>query len=444
MLQPLQLQDVSARYPNQIADLRDFLHKAGVVTATGQSLPAIVHRLQHDRAFHRDLTSHLWVVIHLAHRTISFADLLGLLALAAAGQHFAAQAQEEDAHALLLFVLEARRALDLGATQPTAPAPQSAQPVLFREETLREQEPREQAVRERAPRREEPRAEKSHPWETRPAPIQFDSNDLEQPDRSRMPLLWIALACLLIALSLGLFFHFRTTPSQPAATTPEANPATVANEATPLPAVIAPEPATPEETIPHPASSRERPFRKQPATRPPEPYRALALPVPAVVIRSNPLPPTPRPSPPITASAFPKPTPTPPPPAEPDRTNIARTYQPPRLVRRTPEQRAELNPGTLNTTVHATTLGASASSVLYSPVPAYPPAAASAHVQGEVRVQANVDRQGNVSSVRVISGPPLLREAALDAAQRWRFRPTSESGEPTTTSAITVFAFQLP
>ena len=436
MLQPLQLQDVSARYPNQIADLRDFLHKAGVVTATEQSLPAIVHRLQHDRAFHRDLTSHLWVVIHLAHRTISFADLLGLLALAAAGPHFAAQAQEEDAHALLLFVLEARRALDLGATQPTAPAPQSTQPVVFREA----------APREAAPRREEPRAEEPRPWETRPAPIQFDSSDLEEPDRSRMPLLWIALACLLVALSLGLFFHFRTTPSQPAATTPEANPATVANEATPLPAVIAPEPATPEKTISRPAPSRERPSSKHPATRSPEPYRAPPLPAPAVVTRPNPQPPTPRPGPPVTASAPPKPTlqPTPPPPTEPDRTNIARTYQPPRLVRRTPEQRAELNPGTLNTTVHATTLGAGASSVLYSPVPAYPPAAVSAHVQGEVRVQANVDRQGNVSSVRVISGPPLLREAALDAAQRWRFRPTSESGEPTTTSAITVFAFQLP
>jgi TonB family protein len=113
-------------------------------------------------------------------------------------------------------------------------------------------------------------------------------------------------------------------------------------------------------------------------------------------------------------------------------------------VRRTPEERAELNPGALNSTVHATTLGPGASSVLYSPVPAYPPAAANAHVQGEVKVQANVDRQGNVASVRVISGPPLLREAALDAAQRWRFRPHMEAGEPTSISAITVFAFQLP
>jgi TonB family protein len=85
-----------------------------------------------------------------------------------------------------------------------------------------------------------------------------------------------------------------------------------------------------------------------------------------------------------------------------------------------------------------------ASNVLYGPTPAYPQAASDAHVQGDVKVETNVDRNGNVASVRVVSGPPLLREAALDAAQRWRYRPHFVGGEQASMSAITVFEFQLP
>jgi hypothetical protein len=91
MLQPLQLKEVSARYPNEIAELRDFLVKADCVPGTEQSLHTIADRLQRDRAFHRDLISHLWVVIHPSNRTIRYADLLGILAIAAAGAHFAAR-----------------------------------------------------------------------------------------------------------------------------------------------------------------------------------------------------------------------------------------------------------------------------------------------------------------------------------------------------------------
>jgi len=77
-----------------------------------------------------------------------------------------------------------------------------------------------------------------------------------------------------------------------------------------------------------------------------------------------------------------------------------------------------------------------ASNLLYSPVPAYPAAASASHVQGEVKLSADVDRNGNVASVRVISGPPLLRDAALDAVQRWRYRPYISSGGPIPMAAI--------
>src|SRR4030088_3698407 len=60
MLQPLQLTDVSIRYAEEIVELRDFLIKAGCAVRTGQALGQIAARLLQDRAFHRDLTSHVW------------------------------------------------------------------------------------------------------------------------------------------------------------------------------------------------------------------------------------------------------------------------------------------------------------------------------------------------------------------------------------------------
>ena len=93
--------------------------------------------------------------------------------------------------------------------------------------------------------------------------------------------------------------------------------------------------------------------------------------------------------------------------------------------------------------VHPVSLGTMASNILYSPTPAYPAAAAAAHVQGEVRVEAEVDRDGNVASARVISGPPLLRDAAVDAVQHWRYRPFVASGRAVAMSATAVVEFQL-
>ena len=95
-------------------------------------------------------------------------------------------------------------------------------------------------------------------------------------------------------------------------------------------------------------------------------------------------------------------------------------------------------------TVRVTSLGAMASNLLYSPVPAYPAEASASHVQGEVKLSADVDRDGKVASVRVISGPPLLRDAALAAVQRWRYRPYRSSGGPIPMAAIEIMEFQLP
>jgi TonB family protein len=94
--------------------------------------------------------------------------------------------------------------------------------------------------------------------------------------------------------------------------------------------------------------------------------------------------------------------------------------------------------------VHTGSMGNMASSLMYSPDPEYPAEAIAAGVQGEVTVRAVVGPRGNVVDASVVSGPPLLREAALDAVGRWRYRPYEQDGKPVTIATTAIFDFQIP
>src|SRR5438067_796485 len=53
--------------------------------------------------------------------------------------------------------------------------------------------------------------------------------------------------------------------------------------------------------------------------------------------------------------------------------------------------------------------------------PKYPPIARQARIQGEVKLALEVAADGSVTDVKVLSGPPLLTQAAIDNARLWRF-----------------------
>jgi TonB family protein len=61
--------------------------------------------------------------------------------------------------------------------------------------------------------------------------------------------------------------------------------------------------------------------------------------------------------------------------------------------------------------------------------PAYPQAARDARVQGTVVLELTVDREGNVTDVRVVESIPLLDQAAIDAVREWKYEP-SDSEAP--------------
>lgn len=64
------------------------------------------------------------------------------------------------------------------------------------------------------------------------------------------------------------------------------------------------------------------------------------------------------------------------------------------------------------------------------PVPVYPPLAKAAHVQGTVRFQATIGKEGTIQNLQLLSGPPLLVQAAMQAVQQWVYRPTMLNGSP--------------
>jgi protein TonB len=62
--------------------------------------------------------------------------------------------------------------------------------------------------------------------------------------------------------------------------------------------------------------------------------------------------------------------------------------------------------------------------------PVYPKLAIVARQQGTVLLHAVIGRDGTIKNLQVISGPPMLVQAALDAVERWRYRPYLLNNEP--------------
>ncbi len=76
------------------------------------------------------------------------------------------------------------------------------------------------------------------------------------------------------------------------------------------------------------------------------------------------------------------------------------------------------------------TMSPVAGSIVKKVPPVYPPIAKVAGVQGTVLLHEIVAEDGTVESLDVISGPPLLRSAAVDAVKQWVYKPYLLNGVP--------------
>ena len=76
--------------------------------------------------------------------------------------------------------------------------------------------------------------------------------------------------------------------------------------------------------------------------------------------------------------------------------------------------------------------------------PVYPEFAALAHVTGMVILEATVNADGCVDSVKVLrSGNPLLGKAAEEALLQWRYSPLVLNGIPTSFVLTVTFNFSV-
>jgi TonB family protein len=476
MLQPLQLKEVSVRYTEEIAELRNFLAKAGCPLDATESLHGIATLLSLDRTFHRDLTSHIWVIIHGSDRQISYSDLLGVLAIAAAGTNFAAEAEEDDAHDLLRFLMESRRSFHRAPKeQDVVPAYRTA-----RRETMPSTEPFQ------------PTGDRGLEILTRPAqPLRGELPSLKVSQSTGAVLsrvVWGVVACVLAAFAVGLsLLHWRASYTGKVSVLPtvaKTGPlSSLANRgsmppglASDVPETMAGEPShiaerrplatsfTPSVKGSRKTSATSTAVPARPAIIPSQPATAVATATISMqAVGAVPPPPsTVQPAASATSPAVPIATLSKQlgvsidsPAQAGDSTTETSAY--PHLLRRRPTVPpsdsqanlvAELQPADVSTTpggiVRSTSLGIMAANVLYGPEPDYPLAAVAAHVQGEVKVEAYVAPNGTVASARVISGPPLLRGASLDAVKRWHYRPYGSLGKPVSMTAVTVMDFLLP
>jgi protein TonB len=84
------------------------------------------------------------------------------------------------------------------------------------------------------------------------------------------------------------------------------------------------------------------------------------------------------------------------------------------------------------------------SHVAYRLQPAYPEAAHKKGVKGDVILTANVDKDGNVSSVDVVSGNAQLATAAVSAVKQWRYEAYYHNGQPTEFQTQVTVRFPQP
>ena len=71
-----------------------------------------------------------------------------------------------------------------------------------------------------------------------------------------------------------------------------------------------------------------------------------------------------------------------------------------------------------------------AANLLISRMPQYPDETGASRVSGRVVMQAVINKDGTIGHLRVVEGDPALRNAALDAVSKWRYRPYTVNGQP--------------
>ena len=75
--------------------------------------------------------------------------------------------------------------------------------------------------------------------------------------------------------------------------------------------------------------------------------------------------------------------------------------------------------------------------------PIYPPDAKAAGIQGSVVLDAIIGKDGMISSLKLVSGPPELTQAAWEAVKQWTYKPYLLNGDPIAVETTITVTFAL-
>ena len=115
---------------------------------------------------------------------------------------------------------------------------------------------------------------------------------------------------------------------------------------------------------------------------------------------------------------------------------------PPKVL--TVEAAAEIPPPPKRVAPPKISKGVSVGDAITKVTPVYPAIARQINASGDVQVAISIDETGRVVEAKAISGHPVLRSAAEDAARKWVFKPTLLDGSPVRQQGVLTFVFALP
>ena len=81
--------------------------------------------------------------------------------------------------------------------------------------------------------------------------------------------------------------------------------------------------------------------------------------------------------------------------------------------------------------------------LLSSVPPIYPQLARAQRVSGDVKIDALIDESGRVTGMKVVAGPVMLHQAAMDALRQWKYKPATLNGKPVSMHLVVTIQFRL-
>jgi TonB family protein len=73
--------------------------------------------------------------------------------------------------------------------------------------------------------------------------------------------------------------------------------------------------------------------------------------------------------------------------------------------------------------------------------PIYPPDAMRSYITGDVRIEAEVDKRGQIGAMKILLGPKQFRQVAMDALQQYEYAPATQGGKPVASKVTVTIKF---